>query len=203
MRKIYVLTFVTIDGVMQAPGGPDEDTSGDFRHGGWLPPYFDEALGQEMQIQMREKFDLLLGRRTYDIFASYWPHVTDGSGDGINSATKYVATHRPLGTTWTNTVRIEGDVVQAIRTLKDGSGPQIQVHGSGGLIQTVLAHDLADELWLKIFPVTLGTGKRLFAEGTRPAAFELLESRPTARGVILARYARAGAVRIGAVPPPA
>src|SRR5262245_35829089 len=138
MRKINVLTFVTMDGVMQAPGGPEEDSSGGFRHGGWLVGYFDDFVGQEMTKQMGNGFDLLLGRRTYDIFASHWPHVTDPGADLINNATKYVATNRPLSTDWKNTaVRLEGDVVEAIRKLKSGSGPEIQVHGSGTLIQTL------------------------------------------------------------------
>src|SRR5262245_15609145 len=196
MRKINVLTFMTMDGVMQAPGGPEEDTSGGFRHGGWSVGYFDDAVGQEMGKQMGHKFDLLLGRRTYEIFASYWPKVNDAIGAPINNATKYVATNRPLGTDW-NTVRLEGDVVAAIRKLKEGSGPELQVHGSGSLIQTLLANDLVDELWLKIFPVTLGSGRRLFAEGTTAAGFELYESSVSPSGVIIAKYRRAGDVKSG------
>src|SRR5262245_59342687 len=136
MRKINVLTFVSLDGVMQGPGGPEEDTSGGFRRGGWTVGYFDDAVGQEMGKQMGHKFDLLLGRRTYEIFASYWPKVEGPIGDPINSATKYVATNRPLTKDW-NTVRLEGEVVEAIRKLKAGSGPELQVHGSAGLIQTL------------------------------------------------------------------
>jgi dihydrofolate reductase len=202
MRKIVVLTFVSMDGVMQAPGGPQEDTSGDFRLGGWTVPYFDEVVVEEMGRQMGHRFDLLLGRRTYDLFASYWPHATGPAADAINEATKYVATTRPLSVDWKNTVRLEGDAAGAIRALKEGSGPQIQVHGSGALIQTLLEHDLADEFWLKIFPVTLGGGRRLFGEGTRPAGFALVQSGTSPSGVILARYARAGEVRTGSVPPP-
>jgi dihydrofolate reductase len=196
MRKINVLTFMTLDGVMQAPGGPEEDTSGGFRHGGWSFGYFDEALGKEMGKQMGEKFDLLLGRRTYDIFASHWPKQTDAFAAPINNATKYVATNRPLTKDW-NTVRLEGDVADAIRKLKAGSGPQLQVHGSGSLIQTLLKNDLCDELWLKTFPVTLGTGRRLFADGTTLAGFELVESSASPSGVILAKYRRGGAVKFG------
>jgi dihydrofolate reductase len=203
MRKVHVLTFVTLDGVMQAPGGALEDTSGGFAHGGWLPPYFDEALGAEMGAEMGQPFDLLLGRRTYDIFASHWPKVTDESGAGINQATKYVATHRPLATDWNGTgVRLGADVPAAIRALKAGSGRDLQVHGSGDLIQTLLAHDLVDELWLKIFPVTLSTGRRLFAEGTRPGALALIASTITPAGVIVAKYRRDGALRHGEVPSP-
>src|SRR5688572_2076763 len=187
-RKVVVLTFLTMDGIMQAPGGPEEDTSGGFRHGGWSVGYFDDAVGQEMGKQMGHKFDLLLGRRTYDIFASYWPKVNEPGADVVNNATKYVATHRPLSSDWKKSVRLEGDVVEAIRTLKSESGPELQVHGSGMLIQTLLKNDLVDEFWLKIFPVTLGGGRRLFAEGTIPAGFSLIESSASPSGVILAKY---------------
>jgi len=196
MRKIHVLTFLSMDGVMQGPGGPDEDTSGGFRHGGWTVGYFDEFVGQEMARQMGHKFDLLLGRRTYEIFAGYWPHVKGEDGDPINNATKYVATNRPLTKDW-NTVRLEGDVAEAIRKLKAGSGPELQVHGSGTLIQTLLKHDLVDELWLKVFPVTIGSGRRLFAEGTAHAGFALVDSSVSPSGVILAKYKRAGEVKSG------
>jgi dihydrofolate reductase len=197
MRKINVLTFMTMDGIMQAPGGPEEDTSGGFRHGGWSVGYFDGFVGQEMAKEMGHKFDLLLGRRTYDIFASYWPHVNGPIGDPINNATKYVATNRPISKDWKDSVRLEGDVVEAIRKLKEGSGPELQVHGSGTLIQTLLKHDLVDNLWLKIFPVTLGSGRRLFAEGTACAGFELVESSASPSGVIIAKYRRAGDVKSG------
>jgi len=195
-----VLTFLTMDGVMQGPGGPEEDTSNGFNRGGWSVGYFDEAVGKEMGKQMGEKFDLLLGRRTYEIFKSFWPQQKDPTGDAINGATKYVATNRPVGTDW-NTVRLEGDVADAIRKLKAGSGPQLQVHGSATLIQTLLKADLVDELWLKIFPVTVGTGRRLFAEGTAYAGFELIESSASPSGVILAKYRRAGDVKSGSFLP--
>ena len=200
MRKINVLTFLTMDGVMQGPGGPEEDTSNGFNRGGWSVGYFDEAVGQEMGKQMGQKFDLLLGRRTYEIFKSFWPQQKDPTGDAINSATKYVATNRPVGTDW-NTVRLEGDVADAIRKLKAGSGPQLQVHGSATLIQTLLKADLVDELWLKIFPVTIGSGRRLFADGTSYAGFELIESSASPSGVILAKYRRAGDVKSGSFLP--
>jgi len=200
MRKINVLTFLTMDGVMQGPGGPEEDTSNGFNRGGWSVGYFDEAVGQEMGKQMGGKFDLLLGRRTYEIFKSFWPQQTDPTGEAINAATKYVATNRPVGKDW-NTVRLEGDVAAAIRKLKAGSGPELQVHGSATLIQTLLANDLVDELWLKIFPVTVGSGRRLFAEGTAYAGFELCESSASPSGVILAKYRRAGAVKSGSFLP--
>jgi len=198
MRKIIVLTFVTLDGVMQAPGGPEEDTSDDFKYGGWLVPHFDDVLGQAMGEQMGRPFDLLLGRKTYELFASYWPHHVE-EGPGINQATKYVASHSPMQFTWERSVLLQGDVVDEIKKLKAQDGPDLQVHGSANLIQTLLQHDLVDELWLKIFPITLGTGKRLFGEGTMPAAFTLREATTTPRGVIVASYKRAGEVQTGSV----
>ena len=199
MRKLIVLTFVTLDGVMQAPGGAGEDDSGRFKYGGWSVSYFDEALGGVMTEQMGHPFDLLLGRKTYDIFAGYWPKVAedDPAGRVINRATKYVVSHRPVETDWKTTVTISGDVAQKIKQLKNESGPELQVHGSGNLIQTLLKHDLVDEFWLKIYPVTLGTGKRLFADGTMPAGFSLSDSKVTPAGVVVANYARAGEVKLG------
>lgn len=202
MRKINVLTFVSMDGVMQGPGGPEEDTGGGFTRGGWSVGYFDEAVGQEMAEEMGHDFDLLLGRRTYEIFASYWPHSTDPGANLINDAKKYVATNRPLTKDW-NTLRLEGDVVEAIRKLKTESGPELQVHGSGTLIQTLLANDLVDELWLKIFPVTIGSGRRLFAEGTSYAGFELVKTAASPSGVLIAKYRRAGEVKSGSFLPAA
>jgi len=197
MRKLIVLSFITLDGVMQAPGGPEEDTSGGFKFGGWSVPYFDDFLGKTMSGQMDRPFDLLLGRKTYDIFASYWPRVTDETGRGINEATKYVVSHRPVDTDWKTTVLIDGDAVAKIKQLKAGDGPELQVHGSGNLIQTLLKHDLVDELWLKTFPVVLGTGKRLFADGTMPAGLSVVESSVSPSGVVVASYARAGGVKTG------
>ena len=196
MRKIVVLSFVTIDGVMQAPGGPEEDVSGGFKHGGWTVPYFDEFMGKVMSEQMGRPFDLLLGRKTYEIFASYWPYHKE-EDMGINQATKYVASRHPMQFTWERSVQLQGDVVKAIMDLKAQDGPELQVHGSGNLIQTLLKHDLVDELWLKIFPMTLGPGKRLFAEGTIPAAFKLIDSKVSPKGVIVANYQRAGKVETG------
>ena len=196
MRKIIVLLFISLDGVLQAPGGPDEDTSGDFKYGGWTFPHFDEFSGKAMDKQMRTPFDLLLGRITYDIFASYWPEHAEG-WPGINEATKYVASHEPLELTWENSVQLQENTPEAIKKLKAGDGPNLQVYGSGNLIQTMLAHDLVDELWLKIFPVTLGSGKRLFAEGTIPPAFNLTECKTSPSGVIFANYERAGDVKTG------
>lgn len=199
MRKLVVLTFVSLDGVMQAPGGPEEDTSGGFQYGGWTVPYFDEFSGNIMSEQMGVPFDLLLGRKTYDIFAAYWPKQ-DPAGpvaDPFNKATKYVVSASSPKLTWEKSVLIEGDVVAKLKELKSRDGPMLQVHGSGNLIQTLLKNDLVDELWLKIFPVTLGSGKRLFAEGTIPAAFKLVDSKTSPSGVIIASYKRAGDVKTG------
>jgi dihydrofolate reductase len=196
MRKVIVLSFITLDGVMQAPGGPEEDTSGGFKYGGWIVPYFDEFLGQVMDEQMSKPFDLLLGRKTYEIFASYWPHHKD-EGPGINQATKYVASRGAMQFTWDKSVLLQGDVVEAIKKLKAQDGPELQVHGSGNFIQTLLKRDLVDELWLKTFPIMLGMGKRLFAEGTIPAAFTLEESKTSPKKVIVASYKRAGEVKVG------
>lgn len=198
MRKLVVLTFVSLDGVMQAPGGPEEDTSGGFRYGGWTFPYFDEFAGNEMDKQMGVPFDLLLGRKTYDIFAAYWPTQGPSSVSiPFNKATKYVVSNSSPKLTWEKSVLIEGDVVAKLKELKQQDGPMLQVHGSGNLIQTLLKNDLVDELWLKIFPVTLGKGKRLFADGTIPAAFELMESKTSPSGVIFANYKRDGDVKTG------
>ena len=195
MRKLVVLTFVSLDGVMQAPGGKDEDPSGGFEYGGWTYPYFDDAAGKEMGKQMTPPYDVLLGRKTYEIFAAYWPQQTDDLG--LNTAVKYVVSHAELKTNWEKTIQIHGDVAAEIRKLKEQDGPMLQVHGSSVLIQTLLANDLVDELWLKIFPVTLGKGKKLFREGAIPAAFTLIESHATPAGVIFANYKRGGEVKTG------
>jgi dihydrofolate reductase len=197
MRKLIVLTFISLDGVMQAPGGPEEDTSGGFKFGGWTVPYFDEAGGNVMAEQMGHPFDLLLGRKTYDIFASYWPQHNDETGAGINKATKYVVSHRPVNTDWKTTVHIGGDVPAEVRKLKQQDGPELQVHGSSNLTQTLLKNNLVDELWLKTFPVVLGAGKKLFAEGTIPAAFTVDKTSVTPSGVVVANYRRAGEVKTG------
>ena len=195
MRKIIVLSFITLDGVMQAPGGPEEDMSGGFEYGGWTAPYFDETAGEIMAKQMQPA-DLLLGRKTFDIFASYWPqHANDWPG--INDATKYVVSTTKTESEWSNSVFLKS--LEEIQALKNSEGPDLQVYGSGQLIQLLLENDLVDELWLKIFPLTLGTGKKLFADGTLPAAFTLTESSVTPSGVIFANYARAGEVKTGTV----
>lgn len=212
MRKIIVLSFITLDGIMQAPGGPEEDTSSGFKYGGWVAPYFaeaDEAAGELMAKQMKPA-DLLLGRKTFDIFASYWPEHAD-NWPGINDVTKYVMSNTlyesglPAGQAgWKNSVFLKNvDDIKKLKNLPAGRqgsvGSDIQVHGSGNLIQTLLKHDLVDELWLKTFPIILGVGKRLFGEGTIPAAFTLTESLVTPNGVIFANYKRAGKVKTGTV----
>jgi dihydrofolate reductase len=199
MRKIVVLSFISLDGVMQAPGGPEEDTSGDFKYGGWTVPYFDKFSGNIMGEQMGMPFDLLLGRKTYDIFAAYWPKQDPTIMPTVpfNKATKYVVSRTSPRLDWEGSVLIDGDVAAKLKELKQQDGPMLQVHGSGNMIQTLLKNDLVDELWLKIFPVTLGTGKRLFAEGVMPVAFELMESKTSPRGVIFANYKRAGEVKTG------
>jgi dihydrofolate reductase len=201
MRNLIVLSFITLDGVLQAPGGPEEDTSGDFKFGGWSVGYFDETLGNAMGEQMGHPFDLLLGRRTYDIFAGFWPEATDETARAINSAKKYVVSHRPVSLDWEGTIPISGNVVEKINDIKAEDGPELQVHGSGNLIQTLLKHDLVDELWLKIFPVVLGSGKRLFADGAIPSGWEILKSQVSPSGVVVASYARAGDVKIGSFAP--
>jgi len=196
MRKIIVLSFITLDGVMQGPGGPTEDTSGNFTYGGWTVPYFDNFLGKAMEEQMSKPFDLLLGRKTFEIFASYWPQHQE-EGAGINQATKYVASNTLTKHEWKKSVFLKGNVVDEIKKLKQQDGPDLQVHGSGNLIQTLLEHDLIDEFWLKIFPVTLGMGKRLLDEGTIPASYTLVESKSSPSGVIIATFKRAGEVKTG------
>lgn len=198
MRKIIVLSFITLDGIMQAPGGPEEDTSGGFKYGGWTAPFFAEAgdkIGELMEKQMKPA-DLLLGRKTFEIFASYWPEHAD-FWPGINEVTKYVVSKTLKKTQWKNSVILEnlGD----IKKIKNSEGSDIQVHGSGTLTQTLLENDLVDELWLKIFPLTLGAGKKLFGDGTIPAAFKLTESSVTPNGVIFANYKRAGEVKTGTI----
>jgi dihydrofolate reductase len=193
-RKIIVLTFVSLDSVMQAPGGPEEDTSGGFKYGGWTFPYFDEEAGELMGKQMSGKYDLLLGRKTYDIFASYWPTHTDGWPQ-VNKIKKYVVSKNLKKTPWENSVVLRG--VNEIKKLKKENGSPLQVHGSSNMIQTLFKNDLVDELWLKIFPITLGKGKKFFADGTIPAGFRLIESKVTKSGVIFANYKREGKVKTG------
>ena len=198
MRKLIVSTFLTLDGVMQAPGGPEEDDSGDFAHGGWSVSYWDERMGEVMTAAMSTPFDLLLGRKIYDIFAAYWPHATEDPGaKPLNEATKYVASRSRPTLGWSNSVLIEGDAAEGIAALKNEDGPELQVHGSGNLIQTLLRHGLVDQFRLWVFPLVLGSGKRLFAEGTVPAGLKLVDSTVSTTGVVIGTYEPAGEVVTG------
>jgi dihydrofolate reductase len=198
MRKLVLNTFLTLDGVMQAPGGPEEDPSGGFTHGGWSVNYWDDVMFQRMGEAMSKPFDLLLGRKTYEIFAAHWPYVRDDPfADKLNSATKYVAS-RTLGKPeWQNSSLLDGDVAEQVARLKEQEGPEIQVHGSSNLIQTLLEHDLVDEYRLWIFPVVLGGGKRLFADGAIPAGLKLVDSATSTTGVLITTYEPAGKPEYG------
>ncbi|HYI64122.1 MAG TPA: dihydrofolate reductase family protein [Allosphingosinicella sp.] len=196
MRKVVAATFVSLDGVMQAPGGPEEDPTGGFAHGGWTVDYWDDAMGQAMGDLFAEPFDLLLGRRTYEIFAAHWPHIEgDPIAEAFNAVTKYVATSSAEPLTWQNSVALRGDVPMAIGRLKKKDGPKLLIQGSSVLIHALLAHGLIDELRLMIFPVVLGSGKRLF--GTVPEALKLVDSKTSSTGVVMATYTPAGAVTTG------
>lgn len=193
VRRLIAIEFVSLDGVIQSPGQRDEDTSGGFSHGGWIGPYTDPVLTSVIEKQMHVPFDLVLGRTTYDIWAPYWPKRAD-AWPGADTATKYVVSHTAPSHDWQPTVWIGDDVARRIASLKRQPGPDLHVFGSANLLQTLLAHDLVDALWLKVFPITLGGGKRLFADGTIPAAFEVTRSTVTPKGVIVVDYERAGAI---------
>jgi dihydrofolate reductase len=197
MRDLIVLSFVTLDGVMQAPGGPEEDPSDGFEHGGWVAGYWDDELGAAMGESMSPPFDLVLGRKTYEIFAAHWPHTDDPGAEELNSATKHVASRTLTELEWKNSELIEGDVPEGVRALKQEDGPELQVHGSANLIQTLLEHGLIDEVRLKIFPLVLGTGKRLFGRGTVPAGFEVASSQVLSSGVIVATYRSGAEIKYG------
>ncbi|HEV8338765.1 MAG TPA: dihydrofolate reductase family protein [bacterium] len=198
MRKLAVSTFLTLDGVMQAPGGPEEDPSGSFEHGGWSVNYWDDVMGKVMDEAVSVPFDLLLGRKTYEIFAAHWPYAGDEPMATIlNKATKYVASTTLKELTWSNSQLIRGDVAEEIARLKGQDGPEIQVHGSSGLIQTLLAHDLIDEYRLWTFPVVVGKGKRLFGEGAKPSGMALVDSKMSTTGVSMNTYRRAGPIQPG------
>ncbi len=202
MRKLVVGTFVTLDGVMQAPGGPDEDRDGGFQHGGWLVPYFDEAFLGSMTEWAKRADAFLLGRKTYDMFAASWPQSTDPADEiatALNSRPKYVASRTLDRVTWNNAHLLKGDLVEAVAKLKAQEGGEIQVHGSSQLLQTLLQHDLVDSLRIWQFPVVLGTGKRLFGEGAIPRAFRLVDTQQTAPGAVLHVYDRVGGLRYGEV----
>ncbi len=198
MRRVVVLEFVTLDGVIQAGGGPEEDTSGGFTYGGWQAPYADHVLGAVMKQQMNMPFDLLLGRKTFEIWAPYWPHHAD-IWPGVMTATKYVASNTMTAHAWQPAVFLSGDIVDKVRKLKQQPGPDLHVYGSANLLQTLMKHDLVDAFWLKIYPLTLGSGKRLFADGTIPAAFKVTESKVSPKGIIIVNYERAGAVTTGSL----
>ena len=202
MRQLVVGTFVTLDGVMQAPGGPDEDREGGFRHGGWLVPYFDETFGEIMAGWTKRAGAFLLGRKTYEIFANSWPNATDPadeSATALNTRPKFVASRTLDQLAWNNSHLLEGDVAEAVARLKAQDGGEIQVHGSGQLLQTLLEHDLVDTLRIWFFPVALGTGKRLFGAGTIPRSFRLVDTQQSTTGAVLHVYERAGELRYGEV----
>jgi dihydrofolate reductase len=207
MRKVITGAFVSLDGVMQAPGGPEEDPTHGFRFGGWVVPYIDEVFGQAVDKMFGQPFDLLLGRKTYEIFAAHWPYAEGGDYDSIaklfNSAAKYVATRSALDLTWTDSVALH-DAAASVARLKREDGPALVTQGSSDLIQTLLAHDLIDEIHTFTFPIVLGNGKKLFGKGAKPSAFRLVENRVTKTGVVIACYQRAGDVMTGdyAMDPP-
>ncbi len=204
MRKIIANTFLSLDGVMQAPGGPEEDPAGGFVHGGWSVNYWDEMMMKIMGEWISKPFDLLLGRKTYEIFAAHWPFVKNDpdklnqmAADSLNGARKYVVSKTLSKADWQNSTLIKGDVVKEIAKLKNQDGPEIQVHGSSNLLQTLLKNDLVDECRLLIFPVVLGSGKRLFGEGVLAAGWKLVDSKTSATGVVIATYVRAGEIQKG------
>ena len=198
MRKIITTTMVTLDGVLQAPGGPEEDPTNGFKWGGWSFNYWDDVMGEIMDKFMSKPFDLLLGRCTYDIFAAHWPFIKDDPvADKFNKIHKYVVSHNKITLTWDNSVLITGDVVGEIKNLKQQDGSDLWVHGSGNLIQTLLANQLVDELYMWTFPITIGKGKRLFAEGTLPYSMELVDSKASKTGVIISHYKPAGELKTG------
>jgi dihydrofolate reductase len=198
MRKLAVSTFLTLDGVMQAPGGPEEDPEGGFAYGGWSVHYWDDMMGQVMGEAMSVPFDLLLGRRTYDIFAAYWPTAPDeAGGKPLNDATKYVVSRGRPALDWKKSVLIEGDAARGVAKLKEGDGPELQVHGSGNLIQTLMRYGLVDEYRLWVFPLVIGSGKRLFADGTVPAGLKLVDSKVSTTGVVIGTYQPAGEIVTG------
>lgn len=199
MRKVVAAAFVSLDGVMQAPGAPPEDPTGGFTHGGWTVNYWDEPMGEFMGGMFTSPFDLLLGRKTYEIFAAHWPFVgkDDPIGEAFNRVTKYVATTSKAPLTWQNSVNLGGDVVAEISRLKQADGPMLLTQGSSVLLQTLLAHDLVDEFRLLTFPLVLGPGKRLFGKGAKPGALKLTETKVSTTGVIMSVYHPAGAVKVG------
>ncbi len=202
MRKLIVQSFLTLDGVVQAPGGPGEDDSGGFAHGGWSVNYWDEQMGEVMGDALSSPFDLVLGRRTYDVFAAHWPHASDEEGGKtFNDAVKHVASRSRPVLDWINSVLIEGDAADGLTALKEQDGPELQVHGSGNLIQTLLRHGLVDEFRLWVFPVVIGWGKRLFAEGAVPSGLRLVDSKVSTTGVVMGTYVPTGPLVTGTFAP--
>lgn len=199
MRELIVSAFSTLDGVMQAPGGPEEDDSDGFAYGGWSVNLWDDAVDRFMTETMGKPFDLVLGRRTYDIFAAYWPNAPEEAGaKPLNDATKYVASRSRPTLRWNNSVLIEGDVAEGVEALKREDGPELQVHGSANLLQTLLRHNLVDRFRLLVFPVVIGSGKRLFADGTIPSALKLVDGCAiSTTGVVMGTYEPAGDIPIG------
>ena len=202
MRKLIVTSFITLDGVVQAPGGPEEDDSDGFEYGGWSVNYFDDQVGEFMDETMGVPFDLVLGRKTYDIFAAFWPTAPEEMGaKPLNDATKYVASRGNPKLEWQGSQLIEGDVAEGVAALKQQDGRELQVHGSGDLIQTLLEHNLVDEFRLLVFPVVVGSGKRLFADGTVAAGLKLIDSRVSPSGVVMGKYEPAGELETGTFAP--
>jgi len=197
MRELIVNTFLTLDGVMQAPGGPEEDPSGGFEHGGWSFGYWDEQMQRAMGESMSKPFDLVLGRKTYEIFAAHWPHTDDPGAEPLNSATKHVASTTLTQLDWEHSKLIDGDVPEGVRALKQQDGPELQVHGSANLIQTLLEHSLIDEFRLWTFPLVLAKGKRLFDGGTVPEGLELTSSQVSSTGVTIASYRTGAEIKSG------
>ena len=197
MRELIVNAFLTLDGVMQAPGGPEEDRSGGFEHGGWSFGYWDEQMERTMGESMSKPFDLVLGRKTYEIFAAHWPHSDSPVAEVLNSATKHVASTTRRELEWENSKLIAGELPEGVRALKEEDGPELQVPGSANLIQTLLEHGLIDEFRLRTFPLLLGTGKRLFNGGTVPAGLELASSHVSSTGVIMATYRSGVEIKYG------
>jgi dihydrofolate reductase len=198
MRKLIVTTFLTLDGVMQAPGGPGEDDSGGFTNGGWSVNYWDDQMGEVMGEATSRPFAMVLGRKTYDIMAAYWPNAGEEAGGKVfNDATKYVASRSQRTLEWSNSVLIKGDAAEGLAALKTEDGPELQVHGSGNLIQTLLRNNLVDQYRLWIFPVVIGSGKRLFSDGTIPAGLRLVDSKISSTGVVIGTYEPAGELVTG------
>lgn len=200
MRKIRIIEHISLDGVIQGPGGPEEDTSGGFAYGGWSAPHSDPSGGEAIVAAHGETFDLLLGRRTYDIFSGYWPKAPSSPmADSLNAATKYVATHRPDSLAWVPAESLGPSIVEGVRRIKQMDGPHLIVWGSSTLTSVLLEHGLADEVLLLVFPVLLGTGKRLFADGTAPRELALVGTKATSSGVIISTYRPRGPLRTGSV----